>query len=770
MSEKQDKKKPAKKRNTKLSFQNDFYSDLNYANMLYAVIVRSPTEKGMITSVTHPDLPDGYFLFTARDVPGKNIIDTPMGKVPIFSEGNINYMGEPLGILVGPDEEKLNELLNEIEIVFDSTPIESYLEDVLADESTSLSENDALDLFSLILATRNVEYGKCFEKNKRGKCAGIQGEFEKCAFVTEKSWTYVLNPADYREPTGAICSYDSETLEVITPTQWLSNLRFTLSEALNLKSDNILVKKTKTFSTGTNGIWYNSIIASQVAVAAYKTGKKVKLSYSRSEQTKFMEKLLPITIIHKTGIDENGKLLAMQVHIDVDAGAYNPFAQEIIDRLVIASIGCYDCPSISINANAYRSSNPPSSINIELIDSAALYAIENQINELCTISGFTPDELRIKNLNHSKIAKNNSPFNLKLKQIDTPINALVHQSDFSRKYSSYKLDAMLRRKNMESQDDNDFYISPLRGIGLACGFEGAGFYGSEVYGNDQYLETIFTEEGNLIIHTIPVSSSIQEIWTKTAEDILDLNSSQIKINSTFSPDEELPLPENVYNNISVMTELLNKCCEAIKKRPANAKLPYTVTRKISSVKKKEWNVKEFHGSPFHSASFACATVELELDPYTFREHLRGINVVISCGKVLSPSAAEKNLRLSIQKVLGNLVKHDAIECDNIKISFMDSKENPCQIGELIYNIIPSAYIQALNQALSSTIPEIPIESNTIYDTIQDRNNFIRIEKMKQIMLEAELKLKEQTEQDALIRAEIEKINKGGLNENSNDAE
>lgn len=748
MSEKKTKKQTTKKRNTKLSFQNDFYSDLNYANMLYAVIIRSNIDKGMVTSVSHPDLPDGYFLFTARDVPGKNIIDTPMGKVPIFSEGNISYLGEPLGILVGPDEDKLNEIADELEICYDSTPIESYLEEVLSSKETSFSEKEALNLFSLIIASRNVEFGKCFEKKGKGVRKGIHLEFEKCAHVVEKSWTYNLNPVEYKEPNGAICSFDSGTLEIITPTQWLSNLRLTISEALNLKSDNIVVKKSKTFSTGTNGIWYNSIIASQVAVAAYKTGKKVKLAYTRSEQSNFMERLLPITIIHKTGIDEKGKLVAMQIHIDVDAGAYNPFAQEIIDRLVIASIGCYECPSISITANAYRSQNPPSSINIELLDSAAHYAIENQMNELCSVSGFTPDELREKNFSKSKTSKITAPFNLKLKNLEAPINALINQSDFSRKYSSYKLDATLRRKNMESQDDNDFYISPFRGIGLSCGFEGAGFYGSEVYGNDQYLETIFTEEGNLIIHTIPTSASIQEIWTSTAEEILGLNQSQIKINSTFSPDEELPLPENVYNNISVMTELLKKCCETIKKRPATAKLPYTVTKKISTAKKKEWDSKAFRGSPFHSASFACATIELELDPYTFREHLRGIHVVIDCGKVLSPKAAENSLRLNIQKVLNSLVRGEKIDCENINISFMDSKENPSQIGELIYNVIPSAYIQALNQALSSTIPEIPIMSNSIYNTIQDRNNFIRIEKMKKAMLETELKLKEEELQNA----------------------
>ena len=108
-----------KKQSTKISFQGDFYSDLTMDNMLYGAIVRSPAKTGIITSISHGNLPDGYYLFTARDVPGSNLIDTPLGKVPVFSEGNISYFGEPLGILVGPDEDNVR-IVSVIEIVFDT--------------------------------------------------------------------------------------------------------------------------------------------------------------------------------------------------------------------------------------------------------------------------------------------------------------------------------------------------------------------------------------------------------------------------------------------------------------------------------------------------------------------------------------------------------------------------------------------------------------------------------------------------------------------------
>ena len=91
---------------TKVAVQGEFYSDLVMDDMLYAAIVRSPIKNGIIKSISHNDLPDDYFLYTARDVPGSNLVETNFGKIPVFSEGNVSYKGEPLGILVGPEDRK----------------------------------------------------------------------------------------------------------------------------------------------------------------------------------------------------------------------------------------------------------------------------------------------------------------------------------------------------------------------------------------------------------------------------------------------------------------------------------------------------------------------------------------------------------------------------------------------------------------------------------------------------------------------------------------
>lgn len=772
------KEKPSKKF-SRLSFQKGFYSDLEFRDMLYAVIVRSPAKSGIISSISHGDLPDGYYLFTAKDVPGINLIDTPQGKVPVFSEGNISYLGEPLGILVGPDEKNVNELYGEIQFTFDSNTIDSYLQTIedtdqefrqkntahtekadqaqidaitkalaldgddfftpkpendkneISEQTDFDTSQDIEDLFTSVMASRKIERGPCFTKDKKGSSSGIEEAFNKCHKVIQNSWSYKLNPPDYREPSGAICNYKNGQLYVYAPTLWLSNLRQTLSEVLHIHGDDIQISKTRSNNRSSASVWYSSIIASQVAVASYHTGKYVKLVYTQEEQEKFMESMRPITIVHKTGADETGKIVAMQINIDVDAGSSNPFVQEIVDRLAIASYGCYSPQNISIIATAYRSCNPPTSVDMQTLDSAAFFAIENQMNELGKAYSLTPQEIRLINLSISDKKGLHQPFLFELEKAPDILELLTKQSDLERKYSSYLLNEMVRTQRGINLLDNSDSPLTLRGIGLACAFEGSCYYGSQLFkDSDQSLTVTWEKEDNLTIHCAPISATIQEIWAKTASEILGISPSSVKINSDFSNENEPPLPETIYSNISVMTELLQKCCETLKRQHQKSRLPLEAKKTITASQKKLWNQNKFEGFPFHSTSFGAATCEIDLDPNTFRETIRNIYIIVNGGKIMNLQAAENSLKLSVQKILSSLVDYDSIEYSNIHISFVNSHSNSAQIGELLYQILPAAYTQAVSQALGSTIDHLPLQTDSMYKLLLAKQHKIELAKLK----------------------------------------
>ena len=121
-----------------------------------------------------------------------------------------------------------------------------------------------------------------------------------------------------------------------------------------------------------------------------------------------------------------------------------------------------------------------------------------------------------------------------------------------------------------------------------------------------------------------------------------------------------------------MTSLLTKCCEFLRKNKSAKKLPLTVKRQISANKKKEWNNDTFTGNPFHGLGTCCATVELEINPFTLKEEIKQIVLFIDGGKMLNPQDSEMTIKLEIENILSALVQNEICICDNIKINFLQS--------------------------------------------------------------------------------------------------
>ena len=322
-----------------------------------------------------------------------------------------------------------------------------------------------------------------------------------------------------------------------------------------------------------------------------------------------------------------------------------------------------------------------------------------------------PQDVRIKNIN-LEANKQKSPFVFKFSKPVNLLQTIIQQSDFNRKYISFKSES-LRNKNKLKKD---FFALPQRGIGISCAFDGSGYFGSTIFSCDQKVEVTLNLDGNLTIHAPMPSATIAEIWKKTAAEILQIKTDTVHIVSEY-PEGEIPdLPENIYNNISVMTHLIKKSCTEIQKKRFHAPLPITSKKTITPAMKKHWNKETFSGIPFHTTSFAGAVVEVELNPDTYKTKIKGIWLIIDCGEILSIKAAENTIRLEIQRELEGLIQDEKIiiPSNGLKVCFVESKNNPGQIGNLVHKVIPAAFTSALSQAISDSVYKIPVQEETLY--------------------------------------------------------
>ena len=405
----------------------------------------------------------------------------------------------------------------------------------------------------------------------------------------------------------------------------------------------------------------------------------------------------------------------MEVSICYDSGAYDPFASYILDRLSLAACGIYNCKNVKISAKAYKSHNPPSSQIISMLDSQAFFAVENQIQKIAEITGFSPVDLRQMN-KAGGMQKHTEPFTFSFGRSSDAINAVVIRSDFKRKYTVSRLAEYGRNEG----SDNLPYAPPFRGIALACAFEGSGYFGTEFEKSNISMHLSVTEDKKLLVHALPPSLSIKEIWTKIIQDSIEIEKRNILF--TGEAAEELSknkittssLPESLIGDVSIKSILLQKCVDSLKRKKIDG-TPFSIKKSLPHSRKKAWNQAEFSGTPFYNTAFGTCTVEVELDSCTFREKIRKICVIIDGGKILHPKAAENIVHRAISRCLSSLVKDESLRCPSISVQFTQSEEEPKQIGGLIYSILPAAYASALSQAIAISVNEMPLKTDSLYE-------------------------------------------------------
>lgn len=672
--------RPKKKKLTKIDFSGSFYSDSTSENMEYAVILRSPQIGGKIQSISIPDLPEDYTIISAKDVPGSNQIETTNSHIPLFYDKEVTYVGAPIGILVGKDAVIIEQYANKVEVVFETLEIE---------EKPS------------VLAKRTISIGL------------PEDQLENMDILLHNEYTIGLSSKDYHEPCGAYVDCTGNGITVTTPTLWASHLRKNLSNNLNLPKEEINIKKTVSLESETGNIWNNTVLACQCAVAAYKLKKAIIIILSREEQKRYVDHPIPVKVSHSTRLRDDGGIYSNHISISVDAGVYNPFITSFLDRLIIAAMGCYKPENLTVEAVAFRTDSPPTAANILGTDSFSFFPLESHIQACCQKMKMNPFDFKLKNFFPSfSPNREKMPFKFDTIPLLPVLENIQKFSDFNRKYFSYS--------NNPIENTDSITPIPYRGIGEATAYAGTGFYDSKFDILKQSLGLTYESDGTVIIHTHRPSNSILSIWKKIISQMLEIEESQIKLDTEFDKIDEPEQPDSVAGNITILTQLIKKCCDTIQKQKFRQGLPITVIKKLPKTKKETWDKENFTGTPYYSLAWGSAVVEVELDPILYSVKIRGVWITVDIGELLNQKQARLSILRNIDDILSNLVEGHPLKSEKIYINFIESSSNPKQLGELIYNILPAAFANAVSLVLDKTITKLPLSGDTIYRGIKDK--------------------------------------------------
>lgn len=679
-----------------VSGTSQFVSDMYAPNMLYARTVRSQASAGRIQEIRLPELPAHVSWISAADIDGVNVLEVFGDTMPIFADRDVSYVGEPIGLLVGPDQRELEELLPEIQAVIVEREAEFEVENPSAVQ---------------IVAERVLEIGDV-EEALSDSFQQVQGDYRTG-----------IQEHLYSEPQGAFAYVDEdEKLVVYSGSQWPYHALRTVAAALDAVPRRCRVFAAKPGVNLDGKLWYPSLLAAQAAVAAKATGRPVKLTYTREEDFRATSKRSPIYVRYVSGLDAYGKITALDGLIHVNVGAFPLFTHELLDRIAISAAGEYRVENARVRVRAIRTNLPPLNACSGLGTTEVLFAVETHAARMIEVAHAAPVAWKRANIRSRGDRTLTRHMLREVPATETLLDSVVEVSDFTRKYAAYEL----QKKRRES-----FTGSPARGIGIAIGHQGAGFVGKREEQLGGSVRVRLETDGSVRVFSSAIAENepVLSLWQATVAEILSVEPQQVTIepvDTDVVPDSG---PATLSRTIVYVTRLIESCCKSIKNQRFRNPLPIEVRRRTRPPKTMQWNEEAFTGSPYAALSRACSVVEVEVDPETFDPVVRGVWLLAEAGRILDLDEARKTLEMGIFQSLswaqteeayyknGELTDTDyqsylpehGNRIPELWVRFLHGSERvPAKgLGELAYNTVPAAYVAAVSQATGHYVDRVP---------------------------------------------------------------
>jgi len=694
-----------------------FLEDIYPPNLLYAITVRSPIAKGSLRNIYVPALPENYTLITAKNIPGENRLEG--SNIPILADKTLNYIGEPVAIILGANKAKLEEIAARCEILAD-------------EEEAVFTCNSANEP----VLTREIATGDALES------------FQETGKIVTGSYKTGIQEHWYAEPIGAITWIDKDetpkggkhdSVIIRTATQWPYHVKRAVKRVLNIDLSYVAVEPTALNLHMDGKLWYPSLVACHAALGTYITKKPVRLILTREEDFLYTPKRFSANINIASVINDNGGTNAANIDISVNLGAYEVNGNEILDQACLGVVGLYNFPNLSLKARAYCTNIPPQGPFSGFGLAQGLFAMERHISLIADMVGQEPAELRENNIDtqimHAQAKQKNNIHGKNL------IKAARKMSDYNHKWASYELLRQSRKGKKPEKGENP------RGIGIAVGFQGNGLLYSGEDNGSYSVEATLTKDSRLEIRTSIISSEdYTKIWAKIAMETLSIEQNMLRIIFSNAPDCG---PSCASRNITAVTKLVEKCCLAIRKQRFHDPLPITVRRSIKpqngtllSGRFKAPEGKNLDINGFSKLALACAVVEVSIDLVECIPVIRGVWLGIDGGKIISANRAKRSLTRAAAQALGwaytenieyaegvipedqrdNFTILSPVEIPPIHIDFFSEESNePKGISELPFTCMPAAFLQAVSQAMDHSFKSIPLKRKDIWEIIRARN-------------------------------------------------
>ncbi len=373
----------------KLTGKLVYTDDLRFPDMAYAGARRADIPHGRVkkVDVTKAERMPGILrVLTSRDIPGRNAFGVIVADQPVFCDEIVRYVGDTLALVVGETPEQVQAAVEAIEVEIEPLPVIRNIADAMKPDAPVLHPR----LKETYPDMPNVM--KHFQASK----GDIEKGFAEADIILEGDYQVPFVEHAYMETETSIAiPAEDGIIKIYVGSQGPTDDRAQIAQALGVAEEKIQIAHM--YMGG--GFGGKEDIAGQIhaALAAQAIGRPVKVHWSRRESLWVSYKRHAAEMHYKVGAKQDGRLVAAQVKVFGDTGAYASSGEAVLFRMMAFACGPYEIPHVKVDTYAVHTNNNPCGAFRGYGSPQVTFAAETHFQKMIEMLHLDPFEARLKN-------------------------------------------------------------------------------------------------------------------------------------------------------------------------------------------------------------------------------------------------------------------------------------------------------------------------------------------------------------------------------------
>lgn len=628
----------------KLTGTERYVDDLPLHGAWWGMTVRSPVPRGRIRQIRFGDAVDWsqFVIVDHRDIPGPNEIYLIETDQPVLAATEVRHVHEPVVLIAHPSREMVRRAIAEVDVEVDL--LDPTLDFMTAPAPEQIQHGD-----DNVLKHISIEKGD------------VDRALSEAPVVVEGIYETGAQEHVYIENQGMAAWLDGDVLVVQGSMQCPYYVFNALAHALSRDASNLRVLQAPTGGGFGGKEDYPSNLAVHAALLALKCNQPVKMIYDRTEDMAATTKRHPARIVHRTGVDRKGRLLAQDIDVVLDGGAYVTLSPVVLSRALIHSAGPYACDNVRIQGQAMLTNSVPFGAFRGFGAPQTHFANERHMDVIARRLQIDPVELRHLNL-------------IRDGQTTPTGQVICDGTDRTQVLETAVRTSAYRERQERNRAFNESHPYLRRGTGLACFHHGAGFTGAGELHLASRLQVAGRPDGRIEIRSAntEMGQGTQTIFLQIAAQRLGVDPQSIVLAPVDTQRVPNSGPTVASRTAMVVGRLIERACDDLvatlgldqqatedqirgaiiqwHQRPG-ADEP-TGSAAYEPPAGYSWNDKTYQGDAYATFAWATYVADVEIDLRTYGVRVIDFTAVQEVGKVLNETLATGQIQGGVVQAIG----------------------------------------------------------------------------------------------------------------------